>query len=61
MSPSAAEAAATRPHVLPAIVLAQLGGTSSWFAVNAVMPDLQAAFGWDAAAVGTLTAALQGG
>jgi MFS family permease len=47
--------------VLPAIVLAQLGGTSSWFAVNAVMPDLQAAFGWSAAAVGTLTAALQGG
>lgn len=53
--------AAARPRVLPAIVLAQLGGTSSWFAVNAVMPDLQAAFGWDAAAVGTLTAALQGG
>jgi MFS family permease len=50
-----------QPPVLPAIVLAQLGGTSSWFAVNAVMPDLQAAFGWDAAAVGTLTAALQGG
>jgi MFS transporter, DHA1 family, inner membrane transport protein len=47
--------------LLPAIVLAQLGGTSSWFAVNAVMPDLQAAFGWPAAAVGPLTAALQGG
>jgi predicted MFS family arabinose efflux permease len=47
--------------VLPAIVLAQLGGTSSWFALNAVMPDLQAAFGWPSAAVGTLTAALQGG
>jgi predicted MFS family arabinose efflux permease len=61
VSPPAAEAAAARPRVLPAIVLAQLGGTSSWFAVNAVMPDLQAAFGWDAAAVGTLTAALQGG
>jgi MFS transporter, DHA1 family, inner membrane transport protein len=49
------------PRVLPAIVLAQLGGTSSWFAVNAVMPDLQAAYGWQAAPVGTLTAALQGG
>jgi predicted MFS family arabinose efflux permease len=49
------------PRVLPAIVLAQLGGTSSWFAVNAVMPDLQAAYGWQAATMGTLTAALQGG
>jgi len=58
--PSTAASAAPR-HVLPAIVLAQLGGTSSWFAVNAVMPDLQAAFGWPAASVGLLTAALQGG
>ncbi|MEO5735284.1 MAG: MFS transporter [Rubrivivax sp.] len=48
-------------RVLPALVLAQLAGTSSWFAVNAVMPDLQRQFGWDAAAVGTLTAALQAG
>jgi len=43
------------------IVLAQLLGTSPWFAVNAVMPDLQAAYGWPATAVGTLTSALQGG
>ena len=48
-------------RVLPLIVLAQLLGTSTWFAVNAVMPDLQRAFGWDAAAVGTLTSALQAG
>ena len=48
-------------RVLPVIVLAQLLGTSPWFAVNAVMPDLQAAFGWPATAVGTLTSALQGG
>ncbi len=48
-------------RVLPVLVLAQLLGTSPWFAVNAVMPDLQAAGGWNAAAVGTLTAALQGG
>jgi MFS transporter, DHA1 family, inner membrane transport protein len=48
-------------RVLPLIVLAQLLGTSTWFAVNAVMPDLQRQFGWDSAAVGTLTAALQGG
>ena len=52
-------AAPAPPRVLPVLVLAQLLGTSPWFAVNAVMPDLQRAFGWDAAAVGTLTAALQ--
>ncbi len=46
-------------HVLPVLVLAQLAGTSPWFAVNAVMPDLQRSFGWDAAALGTLTSSLQ--
>ncbi len=50
-------------RVLPVIVLAQLLGTSPWFAVNAVMPDLQAAYatgqGWPAAAVGTLSSSLQ--
>ncbi len=45
-------------RVLPLIVLAQLLGVSPWFAVNAVMPDLQAAYGWPAASVGTLTSAL---
>lgn len=45
--------------MLPVLVLAQLAGTSPWFAVNAVMPDLQAATGWPATAVGTLTAAVQ--
>ena len=45
--------------MLPVIVLAQLLGTSPWFAVNAVMPDLQRAAGWEAQAVGTLSAALQ--
>lgn len=50
------------PHrVLPVLVLAQLGGTSLWFAVNAVMPDLQHSYGWPATAVGTLTSALQFG
>jgi MFS family permease len=44
---------------LPVIVLAQCAGTSAWFAVNAVMPDLQQAFGWPAQAVGTLTSAVQ--
>jgi MFS transporter, DHA1 family, inner membrane transport protein len=49
-----------RPRrLLPALVLAQLLGTSPWFAVNAVMPDLQAAYGWPLAAVGRLSAALQ--
>lgn len=46
-------------HVLPVIVLAQCAGTSPWFAVNAVMPDLQRAFEWPAQAVGPLTSAVQ--
>jgi MFS transporter, DHA1 family, inner membrane transport protein len=46
-------------HVLPVLVLAQFAGTSLWFAVNAVMPDLQRELGWPVSAVGTLTSALQ--
>lgn len=46
-------------RVLPVLVMSQLAGTSTWFAVNAVMPALQADFGWSAAAVGTLTSAVQ--
>jgi MFS transporter, DHA1 family, inner membrane transport protein len=46
-------------RVLPVLVLAQLAGTSPWFAVNAVMPDLQRDFGWPAASVGPLTSAVQ--
>lgn len=46
-------------RVLPVLVLAQFAGTSLWFTVNAVMPDLQRDFGWPATAVGTLTSALQ--
>ena len=46
-------------RILPVIVLAQLAGTSPWFAVNAVMPDLQRDFGWPAASVATLTSAVQ--
>jgi MFS family permease len=46
-------------RVLPIIVLAQLLGTSPWFAVNAVMPELRAAYGWAESAVGTLSSALQ--
>ncbi|QHE83990.1 MFS transporter [Hydrogenophaga sp. BPS33] len=48
-------------HVLPVLVLAQFLGTSLWFAVNAVMPDLQRELGWATGAVGTLTSSLQFG
>ena len=44
---------------MPIIVLAQFAGTSLWFAVNAVMPDLQIQMGWPASDVGRLTSALQ--
>ncbi len=47
------------PHlVLPILVIAQLLGTSPWFAVNAVMPDLQVLYGWSAQTVSTLTVSL---
>ena len=49
------------PRILPAIVLSQLAGTSLWFAINAVMPDLQRDWQLPAAAVGTLTSAVQAG
>jgi len=48
-------------HILPVLVLAQFLGTSLWFAVNAVMPDLQRELGWPTSVVGTLTSALQFG
>ena len=51
----------TPRHVLPVIVLAQFAGTSLWFAINAVMPDLQRQMGWAASDVGRLTSALQFG
>ncbi|KQT07594.1 MFS transporter [Ramlibacter sp. Leaf400] len=54
----AAEAAPPR-RILPVIVGAQFAGTSLWFAVNAVMPDLQGAWGLPPAAVGTLSSAVQ--
>jgi MFS family permease len=46
-------------HILPAIALSQLAGTSLWFAINAVMPDLQRDAALPDAAVGWLTAAIQ--
>lgn len=48
-------------HLLPVIVLAQFCGTSSWFAVNAVMPELQSALGLAARDAGSLTSAVQFG
>jgi MFS family permease len=46
-------------HVLPVIVVAQFASTSLWFAVNAVMPDLQHALGLAPSAIGSLTSAVQ--
>ena len=56
-----------RPHmptaiprrILPAIALSQFAGTSLWFAINAVMADLQRESGLPDAAVGWFTAAVQ--
>ncbi|WP_048440479.1 nitrate/nitrite transporter [Caenimonas sp. SL110] len=46
-------------RILPVLVLSQFAGTSLWFAVNAVMPDLQRAWGLNESAVGLLTSAVQ--
>jgi MFS transporter, DHA1 family, inner membrane transport protein len=46
-------------RILPVIVLSQFAATSLWFAANAIMPDLQRAWGLPATAVGTLTSAVQ--
>ena len=56
-TPAAAEEIPRR--ILPVIVLSQFAGTALWFAVNAVLPDLQADWRWPAAAVGTLTSTVQ--
>ncbi len=57
----AAHSNRTPNRVLPALVVAQFGGTSLWFAINAVMPDLQQAFDWPITAVAPLTSSLQFG
>lgn len=46
-------------RVLPVIVLSQFAGTSLWFAVNAVLPDLQRGWALPAAALATVTTAVQ--
>src|SRR5206468_6180281 len=58
--PHTAPMASTAPRrVLPVIVLSQFAGTSLWFAVNAVLPDLQQAWGLPPAALATVTSAVQ--
>ncbi len=52
-------AGAAPRRVLPVIVVAQLAGVSPWFAVNAVMPDLQRAYGFSPSALASLTSSLQ--
>jgi DHA1 family inner membrane transport protein len=48
-------------RILPAIAVSQFAGTSLWFAINAVMGDLQRAATLPETAVGWLTAAVQVG
>lgn len=53
------DTAAIPRRILPVIVLSQFAGTSLWFAVNAVMPDLQRAWDLPASALATVTSAVQ--
>jgi DHA1 family inner membrane transport protein len=46
-------------RILPVIAISQFAGTSVWFAINAVMADLQRDVALPAAAIGWLTAAVQ--
>ncbi|MEO6268791.1 MAG: MFS transporter [Lautropia sp.] len=48
-------------HILPTIALAQLGGTSLWFAANAIDADLQRDWSLTASVAGAVTSAVQGG
>lgn len=49
----------TPRHILPVIALSQFAGTSLWFAINAVMADLQRDAALPDGAVGWLTSAVQ--
>ncbi|KNZ33210.1 MAG: MFS transporter [Methylibium sp. NZG] len=46
-------------RILPAVAVSQFAGTSLWFAINAVMPELQRSAALPEAATGWLTAAVQ--
>jgi MFS family permease len=48
-------------RILPTIVTAQFAGASIWFAANAVLPELQRAWGFSQEAVGHVTSAVQSG
>jgi predicted MFS family arabinose efflux permease len=41
------------------LVLSQFCGTSLWFAGNAILPQLQSLYGWQANAIGYLTSSVQ--
>lgn len=53
--------AAPRFYTLAVIIFAQFAGTSLWFAGNAILPDLQAAWQLPPSALGSLTSAVQAG
>ncbi|HEY0824708.1 MAG TPA: MFS transporter, partial [Ramlibacter sp.] len=46
-------------RILPVIVLSQFAGTSLWFAVNAVLPDLQRSWALPPDALASLTSSVQ--
>lgn len=52
-------AAAVPRRILPVIVLSQFAGTSLWFAVNAVLPDMQAETGLAPGAAAALSSTVQ--
>lgn len=52
--------ALARPaHILPVIIFSQFTGTSLWFAANAILPDLQQAWGLGEHSTGYITSAVQ--
>ncbi len=57
-TPLAVDAPVPR-RILPVITVSQFAGTSLWFAVNAVMPELQRELDLPASAVGSLTSVVQ--
>ena len=46
-------------RILPVVALSQFAGTSLWFAINAVVPDLQRSAGLPPASAGWFTASVQ--
>ena len=51
-----------RPRrILPLIIVSQFAGTSLWFASNAILPDLQRAWGLHPESAGSMTSSVQFG